>query len=140
MILSNKDQCRSCKEFGRVKGLEGWCCFGTDDKGITHCNIVSKRFNCWCLDWKPNTRPFQPTVWHDLGKYFTERYGKNVRLTAIDQDDVRSHVYGMTEFRVEIESDKLIIPVSAVFAISGRKYFYSFGDVKQILMNYEVQK
>lgn len=140
MILSNKDQCRSCKEFGRVKGLEGWCCFGTDDKGITHCNIVSKRSNCWCLDWKPNDRPFQPTVWHIIGRYFTERYGKNVRLTAIDQDDVRSHVYGMTEFRVEIESDKLIIPVSAVFAISGRKDFYSFGDVKQILMNYEVQK
>ena len=140
MMLSNKDQCKSCKEFGRVKGLEGWCCFGTDDKGITHCNIVSKRSNCWCLDWKPNDRPFQPTVWHDLGKYFTERYGKNVRLTAIDQDDVRSHVYGMTEFRIEIESDKLIIPVSAVFAISGRKDFYSFGDIKQILMNYEVQK
>ena len=140
MILSNKDQCRSCKEFGRVKELEGWCCFGTDDKGITHCNIVSKRSNCWCLDWKPNTRPFQPTVWHDLGKYFTERYGKNVRLTAIDQNDVRSHVYGMTEFRIEIESDKLIIPVSAVFAVSGRKDFYSFGDIKQILMNYEVQK
>ena len=121
MILSNKDQCRSCKEFGRVKGLEGWCCFGTDDKGITHCNIVPERSNCWCLDQKPNGRPFQPTVWHIIGRYFTERYGKNVRLTAIDQDDVRSHVYGMTEFRVEIESDKLIIPVSAVFAISGRK-------------------
>lgn len=140
MILSNKDQCKSCKEFGRVKGLEGWCCFGTDDKGITHCNIVSKRSNCWCLDWKPNDRPFQPTVWHDLGKYFTERYGKNVRLTPVDADGFKYGVKNLTEFRVEIESDKLIIPVSAVFAISGRKVFYSFGDVKQILMNYEVQK
>ena len=140
MILSNKEQCRSCKEYGRVKELTGWCCFGTDDKGITHCDIVSERSNCWCLDWKPNDRPFQPTVWHDLGKYFTERYGKNVRLTAIDQDDVRSHVYGMTEFRIEIESDKLIMPVSAVFSIADYKDIYSFGDVKQILMNYEVQK
>ena len=140
MILSNKAQCRSCKELGRVKGLEGWCCFGTDDKGITHCNIVSKRSNCWCLDWKPNDRPFQPTVWHDLGKYFTERYGKNVRLTPVDADGFKYGVKNLTEFRVEIESDRLIMPVSAVFAVSGRKVFYSFGDIKQILMNYEVQK
>ena len=140
MILSNKDQCRSCTEYGRVKELTGWCCFGTDDKGITHCNIVSKRSNCWCLDWKPNDRPFQPTVWHDLGKYFTERYGKNVRLTPVDADGFKYDVRNLTEFRVEIESDKLIMPVSAVFAVSGRKDFYSFGDVKQILMNYEVQK
>jgi hypothetical protein len=139
MILSNKDQCKSCKEFGRVKGLEGWCCFGTDDEGVTHCDIVSKRSNCWCLDWKPNDRPFQPTVWHDLGKYFTERYGKNVRLTPVDADGFKYGVKNLTEFRVEIESDKLIIPVSAVFAISGRKVFYSFGDIKQILMNYEVK-
>ena len=140
MILSNKDQCKSCKEFGRVKGLEGWCCFGTDDEGVTHCDIVSKRSNCWCLDWKPNDRPFQPTVWHDLGKYFTERYGKNVRLTPVDADGFKYGVKNLTEFRVEIESDRLIMPVSAVFAVSGRKVFYSFGDIKQILMNYEVQK
>ena len=132
MILSNKDQCKSCKEFGRVKGLEGWCCFGTDDEGVTHCDIVSKRSNCWCLDWKPNDRPFQPTVWHDLGKYFTERYGKNVRLTPVDADGFKYGVKNLTEFRVEIESDRLIMPVSAVFAVSGRKVFYSFGDIKQI--------
>lgn len=140
MILSNKEQCRSCKEYGRVKELTGWCCFGTDDKGITHCDIVSERSNCWCLDWKPNTRPFKMTNWHIIGKYFTERYGKNVRLTPVDADGFKYGVKNPTEFRVEIESDKLIIPVSAVFAISGRKDFYSFGDVKQILMNYEVQK
>ena len=129
MILSNKDQCRSCTEYGRVKGLEGWCCFGTDDEGITHCNVVSERSNCWCLDWKLNGRPFQPTVWHDIGRYFTERYGKNVRLTPVDIDGFKYGVRRLTEFRVEIESDKLIIPVSA-----------GFGDIKQILMNYEVQK
>lgn len=140
MILSNKEQCRSCKEYGRVKELTGWCCFGTDDKGITHCNIVPERSNCWCLDQKPNGRPFQPTVWHDIGRYFTERYGKNVRLTPVDADGFKYGVRNLTEFRVEIESDKLIMPVSAVFAVSGRKDFYSFGDVKQILMNYEVQK
>lgn len=139
MILSNKDQCKSCKEFGRVKGLEGWCYFGTDDEGITHCNIVPERSNCWCLDWKPNTRPFKMTNWHIIGKYFTERYGKNVRLTAIDQDDIRSHLYGMTEFRIEIESDKLIMPMCAVFSIADYKDTYSLEDVKQILVNYEVQ-
>lgn len=140
MILSNKEQCRSCKEYGRVKELTGWCCFGTDDKGITHCDIVSERSNCWCLDQKPNDRLFQPTVWHIIGRYFTERYGKNVRLTPVDTDGFKYGVRRLTEFRVEIESDKLIMPVSAVFAVSGRKVFYSFGDVKQILMNYEVQK
>ena len=46
----------------------------------------------------------------------------------------------MTEFRIEIESDKLIMPMCAVFSIADYKDTYSLEDVKQILVNYEVQK
>ena len=140
MILMNKDQCRSCTEFGRVKGLDSWCCYGIDSNGVAHCEVVPERSNCWCLGMKRNGTPFRMTDWHIAGKYFTERYGKNVKLTPVWESAFKSEVRYATNFRVEIKSDRLMFPLSAVFSTVESKNIYSYEDIVQIFMAYEVQK
>lgn len=135
MILSDKTQCRSCIEYGRVKKFPGWCCIGIDEQGRVHCERAARRSNCWCLDFKPNGRPFHMQNFHMIGKYLTERYGPNVKLIPITWDSITK----ATDFRVEIESRKLRFPIAVVFSLTGGKDTYSYEDLVQILMNYEVK-
>ena len=136
MILSDKTQCRSCSEYGRVKKIPGWCCIGIDEQGRVHCERVARRSNCWCLDFKPNGRPFHMQNFHMIGKYLTERYGPNVKLIPITWDSIIK----ATDFRVEIESRKLRFPIAAVFSLRNDKNMYTYEKVLQIIMNYEVQE
>lgn len=138
MILSNKDQCRSCKEYGRVKGLDNFCCFGVDERGKVHCEIIPQRSNCWCLGMKPNGRTLRMTDWHILGKKYTERYGKNVILKPVDDDgEAVCSIYGMTKFRIEVESPRLTLPVTVLFSIKPENDMYTEQDAEKIIRAHE---
>lgn len=144
MILIDKTQCRSCAEFGRVKGLDGFCCIGVDEDGTVHCDKAAKRSNCWCFDHKPNSKPFHMKLFHIIGKYFSERYGKNVRLMPVDENG--KNCIGRnnaTCFKISIHSKKLIFPIKAFFtidlSIGRKKNMYSVDDIAEIIKNYEVQ-
>ena len=138
MILSDKTQCRFCKEYGRVKKFP-WCCIGVDDKGKVHCEQAARRSNCWCLDSKPNGKPFRMQNFHIIGKFLTERYGVNVKLLPITDSTARFSIKDVTDFRVEIESRKLRFPITAVFSFNSGKDTYSYQEIVEILMNYEVR-
>lgn len=138
MILANKDQCRSCQEYGRVKGLDCFCCFGVDVNGKVHCEILPQRSNCWCLDMKPNGRNLRMTDWHILGKKYTERYGKNVILKPVDDDgNAVASVYGKTRFRIEVESPRLTLPVTVLFSIKPENDMYTEQDAEKIIRAHE---
>lgn len=139
MVLTDKTQCRSCTEYGRVKELPGWCCIGVDDKGKVHCEQAARRSNCWCLDCKPNGKPFKMANFHIIGKLLTERYGVNVKLTPLTNSTERFSTKKVTDFRVEIESRKLRFPITAVFSLKN-KDCYTFEEVIEILKRYEVQE
>lgn len=139
MILSDKTQCSSCKEYGRVKIFPFWCCIGVDDKGKVHCENAARRSNCWCLDFSPNGKPFHMKDFHAIGKLLTERYGVNVKLLPITDSTARFRIKDVTDFRVEIESRKLRFPITAVFSLKN-KDCYTFEEVIEILKRYEVQE
>lgn len=139
MVLSDKTQCRSCTEYSRVKKFFSWCCIGIDDKGKIHCERAARRSNCWCLDCKPNGKPFKMASFHIIGKLLTERYGVNVKLTPLTNSTARFSIKKVTDFRVEIESRKLRFPIAVVFSLNSGKDTYSYEELVQILMNYEVQ-
>ena len=139
MILSDKTQCRFCKEYGRVKKFPCWCCIGVDDKGKVHCEQAARRSNCWCLDSKPNGKPFRMQNFHIIGKFLTERYGVNVKLLPITDSTARFSIKDVTDFRVEIESRKLRFPITAVFSFNSGKDTYSYQEIVEILMSYEVR-
>lgn len=136
MILTDKTQCRSCIEYGRIKGLDGFCCIGVDDKS-THCEIVAKRSNCWCFNHKPNGNPFHMKDFHIMGKYFSERYGTNVILCTVDEEGKRSFKDSDRTYRVSISSTRLLFPISALFTVDGGVDTYSYDDVKHILKSHE---
>ena len=139
MILTDKTQCRACKEYGRVKIFPFWCCIGVDDKGKVHCENAARRSNCWCLDFSPNGKPFHMKDFHTIGKLLTERYGVNVKLLPITDSTARFRIKDVTDFRVEIESRKLRFPITAVFSLKN-KDCYTFEEVIEILKRYEVQE
>lgn len=137
MILTDKTQCRACKEYGRVKIFPFWCCIGVDDKGKVHCENATRRSNCWCLDFSPNGKPFHMKDFHTIGKLLTERYGVNVKLSSGENGIL--DVTKCTDFRVEVESSKLKFPIRAVFSLKN-KDCYTFEEVIEILKRYEVQE
>ena len=129
MIMSDKTQCRSCQYFGTVKSFETWCCRGFDENGIIHCERAAKKSNCWCLDFISNEKPFKMQPFHVIGKYFTERYGSNVKLMPQNAGDDKFSIKNVTEFRIRIESPKLKKPFSAEFSTVGKDGMKSYKDV-----------
>lgn len=138
MVMSVKTQCRSCKEWGRVKGLHDWCCKAIDENDRIHYDRIARRSNCWCLDQVPNDRPFKMTQFHVIGKYFTEHYGTNVKLTPISLKKTgETNVESATEFRVEIDSPLLKQPFSAEFSVIGKDGMKTYMGVMEEVCKYE---
>lgn len=90
------------------------------------------------MSWYEAQRTNPQNDWHILGKKYTERYGKNVILKPIDDDgEAVCSIYGMTKFRIEVESPKLTLPVAVIFSIKPESNMYTEQDAERIIRAHE---